>query len=193
MTDVATEPANGVDTAPKDTTATNDDLASLLNEWKEQPVTAEQPKEPPKIDLEKVKGAVSFVEQLQQREIQETTEKALGATVKNIIASSADLEGIPESFVRGVLHYKADTSAELRTAWLNREAKPELWKRTEAALAKEIAADWSKVPKATVAADRAAVQAAVRNISATPPREAPPDYSKMSLAELMRHARGKAK
>lgn len=194
MTEVATETPNTAAPAVEATPATNDDLTSLLKEWSvEEPKAPEEPKEQPKLAPEKATQLLSYVEQLQQKELRETTEKSLEETVKNIIAASPDLEGMPPKMVRAFLHYKADESADLRAAWLNREAKPELWKRTQAALAKEIAAEWSQVPKATVAQDRAAVQAAVRNLSATQPREAPPDYSKMSLGELMRHARGKAK
>jgi hypothetical protein len=170
------------------------DLNSLLAEWKEEPKEeAKVDQTPPKLDPEKVRGALSYVEQLQQKDIRDQTDKALQQTVGNIIAATPDLEGVPPTLVRSFLHMKADESADLRAAWVARNEKPEMWKKMEAALAKEFSAEWSKVPQATVAKDRQAVQAAVRNLSSTPPRESPPDLNKMSMREIRALASGKAR
>lgn len=165
------------------------DLETLLKEWRAetQPNRTEPPKEVqqgPRFDPKEIEGALAYVRESRARDVAKQTDEAIRATVANIKKASEDLNAFPDELVESFLHMQGNKNSDFLNAFVNRSKAPEKWAQVEAQLARNLSEVVSKLPKASIAQDQAAVRAAVRNLSSKPSADAPPDYAKMNLAQL---------
>lgn len=157
------------------------DLDTLLAEFDQSTKKpADSPPEPKKPALDE--QAVASINFLTERVRQEDVAKS----VKNIFG---DLD-IDEDMKRAWLVAKAGQNPAIEQAFNNRFNDPGTWQKFEKSLAKEVdkkyGSKFSKVDE-DATADHAAVAHAVRGASAKVAAEPPPDFSKMSDAELRRY------
>ena len=167
-----------------------EDLDALLAQF-EQQTTKTEPVSPPapqattdvnslKAEVESLKGVVN-----QFSSIKFKTDMA--ETIKDV-RGEIPSDALDDELIEGWLNAKAMANPNLQTAFMQRDAKPQEWKKVKGGLAKELAKKFTNKLDPAATEDRTIVAAAVRGSSTKPPAEPPPNLARMSDEELRKQA-----
>lgn len=165
---------------------TDDDLDKLLAQYDEtQPARTPEPATPataaPAAD--QVKDASAEVLAAAQEVRTHRFQTDMNATIKDVRGDlPPDL--YDDDFVASWIDTQAKKDPRLANAWVNRNADPKKFGQVKAALGKEFAKRYGRIPDKQATEDREAVTAAVRGSSTKAPEGKAPDYSKMTDAEF---------
>lgn len=161
------------------------DLDTLLKTYDEQttttPATPPTPAQAPAADpdLKALAGEVQqmkgFVNEANKLRFQHD----MNATVETI-RGDLDPEIFDAALVKGWLNAQAEEDPRLAQAWLERHANPKHFEQVKAALAKNFAKKFSKMPDRQATEDREAVTAHMRGASTRTPEDKPVNYAGMS-------------
>lgn len=154
-------------------------------EQAQQPRQEADPPPAPKVSVEDV---VRTVQTVQNNEMEGRRQKAtqdLSAAVGALRGMDEDMKRIPEWAVRGALMDKLQNDGRFLQVWLNRHADPARWEGARDALGKELLKDVQGAPDPDLTGARQAARAAVRGNPGKNTPDAPPDFSKMSPAEIV--------
>jgi len=177
------------ETAVPEETPKEPSLDELLNEWSSEDGKPEEtPKADPSpakeaLDPTKIETLANYVEQQQQRELQETFERDVGAAVKALKENDV-LSKVPDRFVRGALEELARTDERFMAAWQNRHRDEARFQRVIKGVAEDFATELGSQPDDQLTEDREAVRASVRTQS-TASQPAEPDVRDMSPNEII--------
>jgi hypothetical protein len=172
--------------APAETSArTDDDLDRLLNEFDQgkpapsepaKPATAAPAADDQALATETVLNEAKFIRQ-------QRFQQDMQATVKDVRGDlPSDL--YDDDFVQAWIDAQATKDPRLANAWVNRSADPKKFGQVKAALGKEFAKRYGRIPDKQATEDREAVTAAVRGASTKAPEGKAPDYSRMTDSQL---------
>lgn len=164
---------------------TDDDLDSLLAQFDEgkpapsepaKPATAAPAADDQKVANETVLNEAKFIRQ-------QRFQQDMQATIKDVRGDlPSDL--YDDDFVQAWIDARATKDPRLANAWVNRDADPKKFGQVKAALGKEFAKKYGRLPDRQATEDREAVTAAVRGASTKAPEGKAPDYSKMTDAQF---------
>lgn len=164
---------------------TDDDLDTLLSQYDEgapkpsepaKPATAAPAADDQAVANETVLNEAKFIRQ-------QRFQQDMKATIHDVRGDlPADL--YDDDFVQAWIDAQAAKDARLATAWVNRAADPKKFGQVKAALGKEFAKRYNRIPDKQATEDREAVTAAVRGASTSAPSGKAPDYSKMTDAQF---------
>lgn len=157
------------------------DLNALLNEYDEGVKQEEQQQE---VKTDQMQQVVNYVQDQQEKEVRQQTDKDLATAVDTIQGDLKDLN-IPNRAITGYLQQFAGDQRFLN-AYGNRHKNPAGWNTVLRAVGKEIKNDFAVDQKVTT--DRESLNAAVREQSTNAPAQA--SYSDMSGAEFDEMKRG---
>lgn len=179
-TKVPAEPGAEVTSARDD-----DSLESLLAEFdKGNPKQSEPAKPEPRAEAANdVKDATAEVLAARDEIRNERFQRDMNATIKEV-RGDLPSDFYDDDFMVAWLDSMAKKDARLAQAWGDRNQNPQQFARVKAALAKDFAKRYGKIPDKQVTEDREAVTAAVRGASTKAPEGKSPDYSKMTDQEL---------
>lgn len=163
-----------------------DDLDTLLKQYDEtqtraapepaKPATAAPAANDQTVANETVLSEAKFIRQ-------ERFQQDMNATIKDVRGDlPSDL--YDDDFVTAWIDAQAKKDERLQTAWLNRHADPKKFGQVRAALGKEFAKRYGRLPDKQATEDREAVTAAVRGASTQAPSGKAPDYSKMTDSQF---------
>lgn len=164
---------------------TGDDLDTLLNEFDEgtKPApAATQPERKPEAASETKEASADILAAASEIR-QERFQRDMTATIKDVRGDlPSDL--YDDDFMQAWIDTQAKKDPRLANAWVNRNNNAQQFARVKAALGKEFAKRYGKLPDRQATEDREAVTAAVRGASTKAPEGKAPDYSKMTDAEF---------
>jgi hypothetical protein len=169
--------------SPETTNAQDDSLDDLLKEF-------ESVQEPPKeAKGEQASGDISedvkWIRDLREQEESKRVQEAIVQTVEALKEGIDCPVELPLKWWRGRLEEEARENPRITQAWLARESKPDVWKKVQAHLKKQMESELSV--RRDMTDDRDAVTAAVRSASKAPMRESVAhDFDSMSDAEFRR-------
>lgn len=165
---------------------TDDDLDTLLAQYDETQTTrTSEPAQPATAApaANDVKDASAEVLAARDEIRTEKFQRDMNATISDVRGNlPADL--YDDDFVQSWIDAQAKKDARLATAWVNRNADPKKFGQVKAALGKEFAKRYGRIPDKQATEDREAVTAAVRGASTPAPSGKAPDYSKMTDAQF---------
>jgi len=189
MTDTQTV-GNGTETvaqpAAEVTTAQDNgsDLSALLNEFTEGTKPSPQP-EPQK------PATTEVVDTEARRELAALKfERDIKPVIKTVRGDVPE-EVFDDDEIQGWLDSRARKDPRLQKAWDNRASNPAAWNKVEKALSAEFARKFQKSPDPHATEDVAAVTAAVRGASTTPPPDKPINFAAMTNSEGRRTVKEK--
>ena len=162
-----------------------DDLDVLLKQFDDSKSGSSEPAKPePKADAASETQAANDTILNEAKFIrQERIKKDIAETIKDIRGDlSSDF--FDDSFVEAWLDSKAMKDPRLAKMWDERNASPQKFAQLKAALGKEFAKKYGRIPDAAATEDREAVTAAVRGASTKAPEGKAPDYGRMTDREL---------
>lgn len=192
MTDPNTQTAADTTNPPAqpggaDTGAQNgaDALDTLLSEFdsKTAPSTTTNPPAPQQGAGDDLKAIADEVRAWRTEKQQDTFNRDMTETVGKL-RGDLDPEIFDDSLVRGYVNARADQDPRLAQAWVNRHTNPKAFQRVVEQLGRDFRQKFSKLPDKGATEDHAAVTAAVRSASQRAPEAQPPNYSKLTDAEL---------
>lgn len=179
-TKVAAQPATEATGAQE-----SDDLDSILKEFDDAKPVPSEPAKPataaPAADDTKVASDTILSEAQFIRN--ERFKKDMNETIKEVRGDLPD-SFFDNDFVQSWIDAQAAKDPRLGQAWAKRHDNPANFAKVKAALGKEFAKKYSKLPDAQATEDREAVTAAVRGASTRAPEGKVPDFSRMSNREL---------
>jgi hypothetical protein len=161
-----------------------DDLDALLSEFdtETRPSTPAQPATAAPAAND-VKDASAEVLAARDEIRKERFQKDIKVTVSDIRGDlPADL--YDDDFMESWLDVQAKKDERLAQAWANRNANPQQFAKVKAALGKEFAKKYGKLPDRQATDDREAVTAAVRGASTRAPEGKAPNYAGMTNADF---------
>ncbi len=155
-----------------------------------QPVQDANPPPPqkPTVSAEDVAETVRTVREREMTEKREKAQQDLAASVSALRGMDDEMKRVPEWAVRGALMDKLQNDGRFLQVWLNRHADPALWDKVRDGLGKELLKDLQSAPDENVTGAKQAARAAVRGNPGKNIPDAPPDFSKMSSAEIIRYS-----
>lgn len=169
---------------------TDKSLEDFLREVQEASQPAKQVETPapqkPTVSVDEVAETVRTVRERDMMERQQKAQQDLASSVSALRDMDDEMKRIPEWAVRGALMDKLQNDGRFLQVWLNRHADPSLWEKVRDGLGKELLKDLQGTPDENVTGSRQAARAAVRGNPGKNTPDAPPDFSKMSPAEIMR-------
>lgn len=164
---------------------TDDDLDALLSEFDQGKPEPSEPAKPAPAAPAANDQAVANETVLSEAKFirQQRFQQDMQATVKDVRGDlPADL--YDDDFVQAWIDAQATKDPRLANAWLNRSADPKKFGQVKAALGRDFAKRYGRIPDKQATEDREAVTAAVRGASTQAPAGKAPDYSKMTDAQL---------
>lgn len=184
---VVDETIGAAQPAPEGTNARDgDDLDTILKEFEERPApsTTAQPEKPADTPTTNDVNAANETVLSEANFIREQRFKAdMEATIKDVRGDlPADL--YDDDFLQSWIDTQAKKDPRLATAWVNRNTDPKKFGQVKAALGREFAKRYGKIPDQVATEDRAAVTAAVRGASTPAPAGKAPDYASMSPSDF---------
>lgn len=164
---------------------TDDDLDTLLKQFDEQ--QPQRPSEParPEPRAEAAPDKVANDTVLKEAEFirSERFKRDMSETVKEVRGDlPADL--YDDKLVQAWIDARAADDPRLSRAWVERYDNPQRFQQVKAALGKEFARKYGRLPDRQATEDREAVTAAVRGASTKAPEGKAPDYAAMSPADF---------
>lgn len=177
-------PASAVPDATVTSARNDDDLDTLLAQYKPAETRPSEPAKPePKAgEADDVLAAKDEVLAARDEIRREAFTKDMRATIEKV-RGDLPSDYFDDKLVQSWIDARASDDPRLAQAWMNRKADPASFNRVVAALGKEFAKKYGKLPDADATASRQAVTAAVRGSSTKAPESAPPDFSGMGNAE----------
>lgn len=176
--------------APQGTEATgartdDGDLDALLSQWDKPSSkpsdTATPATAAPAADH--VKDATAEVLAARDEIRTERFQRDMHATIKDVRGDlPSDL--YDDDIVQSWIDAQARKDPRLANAWVNRNAEPKKFDQVKAALGKEFAKRYGRIPDQAATEDRAAVASAVRGSSQRAPEAKAPNYAEMSNSEF---------
>lgn len=179
-TKVAAVPATEATSARND-----DDLDTLLSQYDQSAPKPSEPAPPATAApaANDVKEASAEVLAARDEIRSERFQRDMNATISDVRGDlPADL--YDDDFIQSWIDAQAKKDSRLATAWVNRNTDPKNFAKVKAALGKEFAKRYNRIPDKQATEDREAVTAAVRGASTSAPSGKAPDYSKMTDAQL---------
>lgn len=174
----------GKESASEATGAQDTNWDELLSESQTETTSkpeseAETKDDPPvsRVEFDSLKDTIS------KRDVND----ALNGAVATIKGGNDDLKAVNDRTVRNYIIGLADEHPGILTAFGNRQNDPGKWKKAQAMIGKEIAADLGDRPDANLTEDAEAAADAVRGVSTTLPAEEKKDnayYTAKSDAEF---------
>lgn len=164
---------------------TDDDLDALLNEFDQGQSTTSEPAKPAAAAPAANDQAIANETVLNEAKFirQQRFQQDMQSTVKDVRGDlPADL--YDDDFVQAWIDAQATKDPRLANAWVNRSADPKKFGQVKAALGKEFAKRYGRIPDKQATEDREAVTAAVRGSSTRAPEGKAPDYSAMTDSQL---------
>ena len=110
----------------------------------------------------------------------------LTASVDALADMDDAMKRLPKWAIRGAMMDRLQSDGRFLQLWLNRHADPQTWDKAREALGKELLKDLPADDNVT--GSRMAARAAVRGNPGKNTPDAPPDFSKMTPAEIMRYS-----
>lgn len=151
---------------------------------------ASQPAKPteappePKVSVQDVARTVQIVQENEQAARAAKANQDLTASVDALADMDDAMKRLPKWAIRGAMMDRLQSDGRFLQLWLNRHADPQTWDKAREALGKELLKDLPADDNVT--GSRMAARAAVRGNPGKNTPDAPPDFSKMSPAEIMR-------
>ena len=162
-----------------------------LEDFLREVTEASQPAKPdakpaaPVISAQDVVRTVQIVQDNELAGRREKAEQDLAASVDALLDMDDAMKRLPRRAVRGALMDELQKpDARLLTVWMNRHNAPEVWEKAREAFGKDLLKDLPADDNVT--GSRLAARAAVRGNPGKNTPDAPPDFSKMSPAEIMK-------
>lgn len=171
--------------APEATSArADDDLDTLLKEFDESKPEPSTPAKPePRVAANDTQDASAEVLAARDEIRMDRFQRDMTSTIKDVRGDlPADL--YDDDFISSWIDTQAKKDSRLANAWVNRNANPQKFAQVKAALGRDFAKRYGKLPDKQVTEDREAVTAAVRGASTKVPEGKAPDYAKMTPAEF---------
>lgn len=184
---VVDETKGAASPAPEVTNARDgDDLDTILKEFEERPEASKtaQPEKPAETTTTNDVNAANETVLNEAKFIREQRFKTdMEATIKDVRGDlPSDL--YDDDFMRAWIDTQANKDPRLAQAWVNRHADPKKFGQVSAALGKEFAKRYGKLPDKAATEDREAVTAAVRGASTSAPPAKAPDFAAMTPGEF---------
>lgn len=161
-----------------------DDLDTLLKEFDQhepKPAASSTTKPEPgqEPDLKSLASKVESIDGFMREQNAQTFKRDMKQTVADV-RGDLDPNIFDEPLVQAWIDVQAQNDPRLAQAWVNRHAEPKKFEAVKAALGKNFAKKFSKMPDKQVTEDREIVAAAVRGASTRAPEAKAPNYAALS-------------
>lgn len=143
-------------------------LDALLSEFDSQAGKPETKQgDPTKGLLATLKPVIQFAETEMANRVQAETQTTIKSAIDFVKKDAAEIEGVPDKVIRGLLGTYADEDGDFRSAFVGRHQNPGTWQSKLTEVRSKILADLKPMSESRVTSDIVAARASISGASST--------------------------